>query len=274
MPRRDSFHERLSRFISYLGLKPTSFEAEMGFSNGSISKLLNERRALGTDRLETIVAKYPELNVDWLITGKGEMLTVSGSPISIAREPESFYDGGLSTSIPIADIKAAAGSGYMNTEALRASEFIHLPKNLTKKGKHLCIRIKGNSMSPTLQDGGYVVIRLLDITEWQLLISDRVYVVTDKEGQTFLKRVRNRFDNGFIVLTSDNPDKATYPNFNLQSDEIVSIWYVEWYLSAKMPNIHDQFYSKLERMENNIDDLNRRFDELSRIITTLKLKEL
>lgn len=34
----------------------------MGFSNGSISKALNENRAVGSDRLETIVSKYPELN--------------------------------------------------------------------------------------------------------------------------------------------------------------------------------------------------------------------
>lgn len=85
------------------------------------------------------------------------------------------------------------------------------------------------------------------------------------EGKTYLKRVRNRFSNGFLVLTSDNPDKASYPNFNLQAPEIVSIWYVEWYLSAKLPNIHDQFYSRLERLENSIEDINRKFDELDRL---------
>lgn len=150
-------------------------------------------------------------------------------------------------------------------DVLRTSEFIQLPPNLTKSGKYLCIRIKGNSMSPTLQDGGFVIIRLLDRGDWKQLLSDRVYVVSDNEGKTYLKRVRNRFNNGFIVLTSDNPDKATYPNFNLQMDEIVSIWYVEWYLSAKMPNIHDQFYSRLERLENSIEDINRKFEDIERI---------
>jgi phage repressor protein C with HTH and peptisase S24 domain len=141
-----------------------------------------------------------------------------------------------------------------------------LPASLAKQGKYLCIRIKGNSMSPTLQDGGYVVIRLLDRGDWKALVSDRVYVISDTEGMTYLKRVRNRFSSGgFIVLTSDNPDKASYPNQNLKEEEIVSIWYVEWYLSAKMPNVHDQFYSKLERLENNIDDINRKFADLERL---------
>ena len=210
-----------------------------------------------------ILSSFPELNSDWLVTGNGEMLQIK----SVAHEPEIHYtvDSETQIQIPITEIKAAAGSGYLNTEVLRTSDFIQFPATLTRKGKYLCIRIKGNSMSPTLQDGGFVVIRLLDKGDWKSIISERVYVISDKDGNTYLKRLRNRLNNGFIVLTSDNPEKATYPNFNLQVDEIVSIWYVEWYLSAKMPNIHDQFYSKLERLENNIDDLNRKFDELEKL---------
>lgn len=267
MAKKEDFHDRLGRFISYLGLKPTSFEVALGFSNGSIGKTLNEKRALGSDRLETIVSKYPELNPIWLLTGRGDMTKVDSA--SLVSEPDVSFmltvDKAGNMMIPIADIKAAAGTGYMNTEVLRTSEFVQLPPALAKSGKYLCVRIKGSSMTPTLQDGGFVIIRLLDRGAWQNLVSDRVYVVSDGEGKTYLKRVRNRFANGFIVLTSDNPDKATYPNFNLQENEIISIWYVEWYLSAKLPNIHDQFYSRLERMENTIDDISRKFEDLERI---------
>lgn len=272
MPKKEDFHDRLSRFIAYLGLKPTSFEKEMQFSNGSIGKALDEKRGIGSDRLETIFYKYPDLSEEWLMTGRGQMLK---TPSMVAQSKASYSSGTTAIipvdntgnmMIPIADIKAAAGQGYMNTEVLRTSDFIQLPPGLAKSGKYLCVRIKGHSMSPTLQDGGYVIIRLLESSDWRDLLSDRVYVVADGEGKTYLKRLRNRFKNGgFIVLTSDNPDKATFPNFNLRAEEIISIWYVEWYLSAKLPNIHDQFYSRLERLENNIDDLNRKFEDLERI---------
>ena len=66
---------------------------------------------------------------------------------------------------------------------------------------------------------------------------EQVYVVTDRDGKAYVKRVKNRLDKGFIVCMSDNPDKAYYPNFNLQTDEIHTIWHAEWYISAKMPNI-------------------------------------
>lgn len=274
MPKKEDFHDRLARFIAYVGLKPTSFEKEMQFSNGSIGKALDEKRAIGSDRLETIVSKYPELDVEWLLTGKGQMIKrPESAELSMVAEPGLVpfkaatltVDRAGNRMIPIADIKAAAGHGYMNPDVLEHSDFVQLPPSLAKSGQYLCIRIKGQSMSPTLQDSGYVIIRLMDKGGWRDIVSDRVYVISDIENKTYLKRVRNRFKSGFIVLTSDNPDKASYPNFNLRAEEITSIWYVEWYLSAKLPNIHDQFYGRIERLENSIDDLNRKFEDLERL---------
>ena len=117
-------------------------------------------------------------------------------------------------------------------------------------------------MAPTIQDGGYVIIKQLDHSEWLNMPTDRIYVVVDKEGQTFLKRVKNRLSGtrgGFIVHSSDSPDKVSHPNFNLRHDEIAFIWYVEWYFTAKMPNIHDQYYDRLSRLEDTVDELANQF---------------
>ena len=260
--KNKTLQDRLLQYLAFLGISDREFARRAGLASSHMTAIKNGTTP-GFKVLHKILSAFPDLNSDWLVTGTGEMI---GKKSEILQETEVNYvvSSREQISIPIADIKAAAGGGYMN-DVLRTSEFIQLPPNLTKSGKYLCIRIKGNSMSPTLQDGGFVIIRLLDRGDWKHLLSDRVYVVSDNEGKTYLKRVRNRFNNGFIVLTSDNPDKATYPNFNLQMDEIISIWYVEWYLSAKMPNIHDQFYSRLERLENSIEDINRKFEDIERI---------
>ena len=75
------------------------------------------------------------------------------------------------------------------------------------------------------------------------------------EGKAYVKRVKNRFKRGFIVCMSDNPDKAYYPNFNLQENEINTIWHAEWYISAKMPNIHQSYYNKVTTLEDDIADI-------------------
>jgi phage repressor protein C with HTH and peptisase S24 domain len=155
------------------------------------------------------------------------------------------------------DVKAAAGPGYINSEHLTADDVIRMPAHLVKSGHHLCIRIKGTSMAPTLQDGGYAIIRLLERSEWLHMPSERIYLVVDNDGKTAIKRVKNRFsgEKGFIVLSSDSPDKSSHPTYNLHPEEIAFIWYVEWYFTAKMPNVHDQYYNRVSQLQDSVDQL-------------------
>lgn len=166
--------------------------------------------------------------------------------------------------IPVTDLSVAAGGGIYNEEHIDISESILLPPSLLRPGHtYLCGKIKGISMAPTLQDGGYVVIRLLDKAEWAKMPDERIFVVIDNDNKAYLKRVKNRFKQGFIVLRSDSPDSATFPSFNLTHDEISMIWYVEWYFSAKMPNIHDQYYSRLQALEDKVDNLEGKLPKIN-----------
>ena len=114
-------------------------------------------------------------------------------------------------------------------------------------------------MAPTFQDGDYAVIRLIDRSEWAEMADKRVFVVCDTEGKGYLKRVKNRFKQDFIVLMSDSPEKASYPNFNLQTNEIHHIWEAVARVSFKMPNIHDAYYSKLEQLEDRVEVLEAKY---------------
>ena len=174
--------------------------------------------------------------------------------ITLATDPTAEY-GSKTGIIPITDISVAAGSGIFNPDYIENVEHVTLPQGLMKRGStYLCVKIKGPSMAPTLQDGSYAIIRHLDKGEWSKMPDERIYVVSDTEGKTSIKRVKNRFKQGFIILKSDSPDQANFPNTTLHLNEINTIWYVEWYLSAKMPNIHDSYYSRLQRLEDRVED--------------------
>lgn len=172
--------------------------------------------------------------------------------------------------VPVVDISVAAGYGFENPDYLTEVDAIYFPKSMIHNEKnYLCVRIKGESMAPTLQDGGYLVIRLLDRTEWQYIREGYVYVVSDREGRAYVKRLKNRFEKGFIVCRSDNPDVIRYPSFNLYENEINTIWYAEWYVSAKMPNIHATFYTKVDDLENKYDDVLNQLQQVRRDIQKL-----
>ena len=90
--------------------------------------------------------------------------------------------------------------------------------------------------------------------EWENLRDQHVYVISDCDGRSYLKRLKNRFhEHGFVTCMSDNPDKVNYGNFNLMEDEINSILYAEFYISAKMPNIHETYYKKVGELEDKYD---------------------
>ena len=68
--------ERLQEFIFLKRITVQAFEAKVGLSNGAVGKMgENTRRST----LNKIVSAFPELNINWLLTGEGEMLNHSHS---------------------------------------------------------------------------------------------------------------------------------------------------------------------------------------------------
>ncbi|GAB2798583.1 hypothetical protein GCM10027275_50160 [Rhabdobacter roseus] len=68
------FSERLKLFIDYTGRSINSFEISIGVSKGAIFKPIANKKTIGVEMLDKIISKYPELNIEWLISGQGEML--------------------------------------------------------------------------------------------------------------------------------------------------------------------------------------------------------
>mgnify|MGYP003623306839 CR=1 FL=1 len=187
--------------------------------------------------------------------------------VTVISNPEHLI------SVPIVDISAAAGvMGCENPTYLEEVDHIAMPSQMiSKRNQYYCIRIKGESMSPTMLDSGYVVARQLEASEWADMIENYVYIISTKEGTAYVKRIKNRLrEKGFIVCMSDNPDKMTYPNFNLYEDELHCILKVEWYFTAKMPNIHETYYRKVENLEKNYDELK---DQMIEIMNRLGIRK-
>ena len=66
-----SVKQRLIEFIKREGLSQSRFEKAVGLSNGYVN---NISKGIGADKLQRITEKFPYLNAEWLLTGKGEML--------------------------------------------------------------------------------------------------------------------------------------------------------------------------------------------------------
>lgn len=77
-------NERLRQFIEYLGISIRNFEQKISVSNGLIARFLSKNTTIQSDVLSKICDTFSNLNPDWLLTGKGEMLRDS-----VHVEPDS-----------------------------------------------------------------------------------------------------------------------------------------------------------------------------------------
>jgi cyanate lyase len=75
---------RLKLYIDYKGLSLRGFEQSIGVSNGSFTSQLKNGKTIGIDKLENILQVYDELNPDWVLTGRGNMLRESQENIHMS----------------------------------------------------------------------------------------------------------------------------------------------------------------------------------------------
>lgn len=203
-----------------------------------------------------------EINCEWLLTGRGEMFDKN----CIDQTKISPMDYIM---VPMVDISVAAGAGHHNHSHIETEDFLPMPPSMIHTGgTYYCVKVSGLSMMPTMQDGGYVVVRALDRSEWATLKDKYVYVISDREGKAYLKRIKNRLrERGVLVMTSDNPDKNMFPNFEIPEEDIHSVLRVEWYFSRKIPNVHEQYYNKIDLLEDAIDSMRGQIGQILKRLT-------
>lgn len=69
--------ERIQQFIEYKGISVRAFEISINASNGLIRHALTKNTDIQSKWLSIIADIYPQLSIEWLVTGKGEMLKES-----------------------------------------------------------------------------------------------------------------------------------------------------------------------------------------------------
>ena len=136
--------------------------------------------------------------------------------------------------VPMYDIKAACGLGYANEDELIKGGLLFKESFLRKSGLSLVMTETGvicgdgNSMEPTINHNDAVLadLRIKTIDE---VISGKVYAfVANKELRIkrFFKNI-----NGSLRISSDNPDKTTYPDEiidKMDLDAIQITGFIKW----------------------------------------------
>lgn len=206
------------RLVQYFGKTLKDLESEWGLSNGYINKVstgkikneLKIRQILQSKGLNPDIFFNPELDFE---------LKKSNSNYSPATPTISVYRGGglrelqetlTGKLVPFLTQMVSAGPGAELLEYEDSCGLICLPEAAVK-GELRALRVKGDSMEPTLRPGDIVVC---DQNGWQ---GDGVYVIRDQDS-AYVKRVR-RIRAGFEVIS----DNTVYQPWQCPSEELVLV---------------------------------------------------
>ncbi len=106
----NSVKARLLQYIGYKGISNRKFAKAIAAS----PNILSTKSALGSDILVQISIKFTELNMDWVIAGRGEMLFKEGSKTSRTNISDNTADA---DGLPVR-ILADDGESYIKTQSI------------------------------------------------------------------------------------------------------------------------------------------------------------
>lgn len=196
------------------------FESYIGLSTGYISNMSKNSGGISSDVMLKLKDKFPDLNLDWLITGSGEMLK-SATPTSVSASSDNSISYRL---VPLLNLDAVGGIHSPNV-VLGDREYADqlIPFTDAQEGD-VALTVSGESMSPTCPPGSRVLIR--QVPQWREYFGyGNIFVLLLTDGRRILKEVQKYHeDSKNYILCKSHNDK--YPEEELPKNMIKSVWKV------------------------------------------------
>lgn len=202
--------ERLKLFIENQGISTSAFEQKISASDGMIRRAIRNKTDIQGKWFLKISDNYPDLNLEWLITGKGSMLKSECRVIPLQKDQEIEEE-----TRPRIPMDAAAGSLTVAADGITIDNCEQLPVIKAFARYDFTIFARGDSMEPEYNSGdelACIYIRNSSFIQW-----GRIHVIDTAQG-ILVKRI---FDGGdCIICRSDNPD---YPEFKVSKSEFYNV---------------------------------------------------
>ena len=191
------FFIRLDTYMAFSGLNDNKVTIECGISNGLIGKA-RKRGSLSQDNIAKILNTYKNLDANWLLTGKSEMLF---------QETNNSFK-----SIPIIKIENIVK--FKNPIVSKNDKFV--PANLNSAD--FLIEVNSKTNTQKYNNGDFLACKKLDFEDvffqW-----NNVFVLDTKLG-IWIKKLMKGKNHKHLLILSDNPN---HDPFEIRVSEINAI---------------------------------------------------
>ncbi len=228
MPQFTSAGGRITFFRTEKNISQQKLADLIGVSRGYIGDIERDRSEPSSNFL-TLIASKLDVNIDWVLTGRGNMLisqplAQSGVIRDDLEGDKAWEDFDL---VPFYDVEASAGAGAFVDQELKISDMAFRKDWLRLRGLKAAhcalIKARGDSMEPTIHDGDLLLVdRSVEIIK-----DDAIYII-QADHHLIVKRIQQTVDGALIVI-SDN-GKYVNQTFDAgQAEKIKVAGRVRWY---------------------------------------------
>lgn len=201
--------ERILEYIDYKGISKQVFFKETGLKRGFLDadKL---HTSIPDTFIATIIAKYPEIDLSWLLTGRGSMLKSEG--VALMGDKEAGKEKGILPEVnyeykgaPYYNVDFIGGFDLVLNDQTRNPDYYINFAPYNKDGVLWC-NITGHSMEPELNNGDFIAMKEMHDPIEYLPYGEIYGIVTD--SYRTVKRIRMADRSGFVRLipTNKNPE--------------------------------------------------------------------
>lgn len=203
--------ERILQFADTLGISKREFYKIIDVSRGT----LESKTGITEDTLAKFIAIYPQVNIEWLMTGRGDALKNQTIQINETEPQMSVYKlrtdyyGVERQQIPLYEIEASAGlSTLFNPDIKQIPlDYITVPNAPKCDG---AVFVRGDSMYPILKAGDIVCYKSLSNIE-SIYYGEMYLIDVDMDGDQYLtfKYVqKSERGDDYVCLVSHNTHHA------------------------------------------------------------------
>lgn len=185
------FKDRLALLIEQKGISQRQLAIKLGITPQSVQQWIRGTSRPSGEKIQSI-AEYFDVTPSYLMFGDTSM-----------NSAEIDED---TVSIPVLNVEGSCGVDPSMAGVVEMVKLLRVAKewliqrvgNINFRKLHI-ITASGDSMSPTFNDGDFVIVD----TSKREILADGVYSV-QSGGGIFIKRIQRELDGG-VTLLSDNP---------------------------------------------------------------------
>jgi phage repressor protein C with HTH and peptisase S24 domain len=196
--------QNILRFIARINITPYEFYKKSGVTRG----ILSQNNGISEDNIARFLALFPEVNTEWLLTGKGNMTKTDLKTESIKDFSSPSISDNPNLGKPYFDVDFIAGF-----DEIINSQVTIPANNIIIQGfeqADMWCNVSGHSMEPKISHGDIIALRKCTVEDIQY---GEIYAVVMDTIRT-IKIIRRSDDPEklrFIPINIDNYDEKEYP---------------------------------------------------------------